>query len=278
MADGKKASLAKDDTAQAPDDPVVDEALASAAAYRRVGQTFTAVLAAIPTVAVLSSLIRAPGDSGFEEGKLLAGLAAVAVSVGIAVALAVHIRSPVDIRDDDSDVRRFEMSRVLGARNPDYASLMTQIQRLVATTNLSPESKDALKAAVRIRQRVFQLVAADRMRERVTGVDTGVMFICALVFAVIGVFFLAIAPKPKQEETASVKLVSVTLSPSGKNTLGCNAQEFTGLQVSGGATDPVVVPFDTECTKGKLLALTVGEGEKLATKVEDVTPAGAVAP
>jgi hypothetical protein len=272
MAESGKSSDDPAKTQQTPTDPVADEAVASAASYRRVGQIFTAVLAGIPTIAVLGSLIRAPGDAGFDEGRLIAGLAAVAVSVGIAVALAIVLRLPVDVRDGDADVRSFDMSRVLGARSPTYEALLSDIRGLTGNPNPSPESDKGLKAAVQIRQRVFQLVAADRMRAKVGGPDAIGLFIGTLVFAVIGVFFLATAPKPKASEATAVKLVTVTLTPDGQTALGCEVQSFTALKVGGSDTEPVVVPFDTQCTKGKLLTLTVGETEKLAEKVEAVTP------
>lgn len=256
-----------------PDDPVADDAFASLTSYRRLGQTFIAALAGIPAVTLLSSIVRAPGENGFYEHWLLAGLALVAAALCLGVWLVAWIRAPIDLRDNDPRLQSFDMSRIIGASVfPDYQSVLDQIGRITRSPDVSAQSEKALEADLRIRQRAYQLVAADQLRDRVTGDKAKALFGFSLLFATLGVFYLAIAPKPKPaaSEAAAVQLVSVRLTSNGQMALGCESATFTALQVGGDSTSPIVVPSDTTCTAGDVLTLTVGAEEKLASSVQPI--------
>jgi hypothetical protein len=262
---------------QQPDDPVADDAVASVQSYRRLGQVFVTFLAGIPGATLLAGIIKAPGENGFDATKLVVGLILVAIAVALGLVLVTWLRAPVELQDDD--LTGFEMGRILGARHSTYDSLLAHIRTLANTANLNSASRADLANSMSVRRQVFRLAAANKMRGRVISWRTGLLVGLALAFITGGVALLALAPKPKAEEKkAAVSVVMVELTSAGKTAFGCTDASFPGLRIGGTDEAPEVVPLGTTCTKGSVLALTVGAESKSATSVKTVTAAKAEFP
>lgn len=256
---------------EAPPDPVADEMVHSAVSYRRLGQLYITFLAGIPGVTLLSSVIRAPGEAGFDASKLIAGLVLVAVAVAVGLALVAWLRAPVEL--EDKDLTNFQMSRILGTRHGTYPSLIQHIKTLANTVDLSSASRTNLENAIEVRQRAFQLKAADVLRNRVLSPVTAGLLALSLAAVTAGIAFLALAPEEKGDAEPSPTLLEVTLTPEGQQAFGCPEKRLVGLRVGGTEDAPQVVPLGVDCTRGELLALTVGTEKKHATSAKPVEAA-----
>jgi hypothetical protein len=277
VADDGVAATKTTTAAQDSSEPVVDDAVGSVASYRRLGQVYVTLLAGIPGATLLAGIIKAPGENGFDAWDLVIGLVLVAIAVALGLTLVTWLRAPIELKD--GDLEGFEMARILGARHAKYNDLLGHIQRLANTANLSSAARADLANSAKVRRQVFQLAAADRMRSRVLNWKTALLVGSSLAFITAGVALLALAPKPKTSgDKSAVSVVTVKLTPAGKKAFGCSTEDFSALRIGGTDDAPQVVPLGTTCTKGSLLALTVGTEKKSATSAKTVTAAEAELP
>jgi hypothetical protein len=68
----------------------------------------------------------------------------------------------------------------------------------------------------------------------------------AVLLVAGGIVLLALAPKPKAEETTSAppaELVTLTLTPAGQAALGCHAKTVNALKISNDEKSPTVITF-----------------------------------
>ncbi len=268
-----KDTPAKDTTNAAATDVLTSEVVGSAESYRKLGEIFVSVLAAIPTATLVTTLIRAPGDAGLYEWKLAVGLALAALALIFGVLLAIWLRTPVEV--DREALDNFEMERIVSTSQRNYEELLTRIGELqdsVAAATEESKRKGAersFQAVLATLRSVHLLATADALRDRVLSRKTQNLAGAALIVAAAAVFFLATAPKPKSsDKSTGPTVVKVTLSADGAKKLGCSKTTFNALKLGGSKTEPEVLPLGLSCTAGEYLTLKVAEKEGLATEVK----------
>jgi hypothetical protein len=259
---------AADDKVAAVPDPTLEDAQSAAAGYRRVGETIVAVAAAIPALSLLSSLVRAPSDAGFDKLDLGIGVAFAVLGTFVAVGVAAYLRMPAAI--EDSQLEDFPMARVPFAVDSDYPTLKQEITRISGSVaeggSELAKNQQQLQNRLAVRRQVYQLKAAYVLRDRIK--DPCLWFGWAATLALVGgaVYFLAIAPKPKSEPVTP-SLVEVSLTGSGVSATGCPKQ-FEALQLGGNDDEPIVAVIGSTCTKGSIFKLSTKVKEKLAASVK----------
>lgn|GEM_PF-6115335 len=105
----------------------VDEAAYSAAGLRSTSQWIAGAFAGIPSLAVIGALVRAPGDAGFDEGYLIAGVVLAALGALIGVLAFARVREPLGLGDEQIDDRVLE--RLPETRYGSYANLRARLER-----------------------------------------------------------------------------------------------------------------------------------------------------
>lgn len=108
------------DIAAGVPDPA-DDAVRSAAGLRETARWTAGAFAGIPSLAIIGALVRAPGDAGFQEAYLIAGvlLAAAGALVGILAFAAVFAPAGLVDASIDADV----IANLPEARYASYAEL-----------------------------------------------------------------------------------------------------------------------------------------------------------
>jgi hypothetical protein len=266
------------DAGAAADDVLTTEVIGSADSYRRVGEVFVSALAAIPAATLLTSLIRAPGDAGLSEWKLILGVLLAALAVAFGVALAVWLRTPVTVTTAELQEQSF--SELVLTNQDDFDELVLRIDEVEsaigdATTETARlREQRQLAALIATLRRVQLVVTAKKLRERVTDWKTIALALLSLGCAAAAVAFLALAPKPKADAAPATTVVKVELTPDGAQLLGCPSSTFNGLKIGGTDDAPQVVPLGVTCTAGALLELTVADktGTAKVSAIEAAAP------
>ncbi len=263
-------------SAAATDDVLMTEVVGSTESYRRLGEVLVSALAALPGATLLTSLIRAPGDTGLDETKLVVGVICAAVAVGVGVTLAMWLRAPVSVTVQE--LKKQDFTQLVLTSQDNYEELLQRIEEAGADIRDAKNEPERAKAQAQMSAllatlRRVQLVAtANKLRERVLNWKTITLALAALAFAAAAVALLALAPKPKAADAAAATVVDVQLTSDGQRLLGCPTSKFQALKVGGEDEAPQVVPLNVRCEAGALLKLTVAEKEGTAMKVSAAEP------
>jgi hypothetical protein len=124
-------SSAKPDSASGAKTPdpataVVDDARASAAGIRSTARWIAAAIAGIPTLALVTTLLKPPEGSSFEPWLLVPGvILAIAGALYGIIALG-HVFEPVPV--EDADLTGFRMGRVAEAVDDSYTDLVGRVR------------------------------------------------------------------------------------------------------------------------------------------------------
>jgi hypothetical protein len=261
------------------------EIVGSGEAYRKLGEIFVSVLAAIPGAALITGLIKAPAEGGLDELHLALGLGAAMLAVGLGALLAFRVRAPVEI--GQAELRAVDLGTIVGTTQESYDRLSDRIDQVEAEiSNLPDDTTDDVRKArwaefdslvATLRQ--VQLVATSReVRKRIDHDDTRALAFFALVAAGVATFFLAIAPVENTEVTA-VTAVTVELATDAEDetaltpaaeALGCSTPTFAALKIGGTDEAPEVLPLgDVTCEAGTILKLAT-DGDKKSASVEEI--------
>ncbi|MFF3249109.1 hypothetical protein ACFYWY_36520 [Streptomyces sp. NPDC002870] len=136
--------------ASTPSPPVfVDEAVAAAEGTRTTARWIASSLGAIPSLAVLASVVRAPGDVGFDPVKLALGVALAALGALVGVLGFARVLAPVPL--EDTDIQRLDLKRIPGQPYATFKDLDRDLKRLrddLAEKEVeAAQSRNAAKAA-----------------------------------------------------------------------------------------------------------------------------------
>ncbi|BBH70729.1 hypothetical protein ACTI_74140 [Actinoplanes sp. OR16] len=112
---------------------VGDLAVAAADGTRSTARWLASALGAIPSLAVLAALVRAPGDGGFDPASLIGGvtLAAIGALVGVLGFAAVLV--PLSL--ETTDLSRMDLSRIPGQPFRAAAELASRLEASRAGAN-----------------------------------------------------------------------------------------------------------------------------------------------
>lgn len=114
------------DDAQSASPDVVDQAVEAAAGTRRAALWIASGLGAIPSLAILGSLVRAPGDSGYDGTQLVWGIILCAAGATAGILAFAWVISPVSLEDDDLDT--LNMRRIPGSPSNSFKQLRWAIE------------------------------------------------------------------------------------------------------------------------------------------------------
>jgi protein involved in polysaccharide export with SLBB domain len=135
---------------------VVDEARSAAAGTRSAAKWLASALGALPGIAVLGAIVRAPGDQGFDSSDLALGIAFAAAGGLVAVIAFARVAAPV--RLEDKDLKGFDLTRVPGQPYSSFRRLRSSLddfravaaadeREVRAKTRAASEAKAAAAAA-----------------------------------------------------------------------------------------------------------------------------------
>lgn len=275
-ADKPKKEEATSATAVA-DEVLTSEITGSASSYRRLGEIFVSLLAAVPAAGLVTTLVRAPGEAGLDERKLGIGLALAVVAVMLGLILALRMRAPVEV--DESSLHKFPMSQIVETQQTSYGELIARIRetdKAAADPEETPEERARLEQdrdeLLKTLRSVHLLQTAKELRGRALGKGAFLTTLGALLAAAGAVFFLALAPRGKAGTPVQVVQVKLAESEAAKE-LGCSASTFHALEIGGEGDVHQVVPLGgASCTAGPVIEVKV-EDEGSATAVEPVDAA-----
>ena len=291
-----------------------DEAPQAATGIRATARWMAGAFAGIPSLAVIASLIHAPGDAGFDQAQLIWGVLLAAAGALIGILAFARVLAPLALVDKNIDA--IVLQQLPEARFKSYEELRKEIefardrvglQRVVAsdwagwaeaadaeaveaeaTVKLLEEllagekPPDPIKhqEAVEARRQAQSLRATagtqkgnadiagkdlalgeqilaslETLRRGAYGLQAGKILeqkfyearawsALAVLLVAGGVILLALAPKPKAEETTSTlpaELVTLTLTPAGRAALGCHAKTVNALKISNDEKSPTVI-------------------------------------
>jgi len=134
----------KDDVAEV----VLDRATHATKGMRDTAKWIASTLGAIPGVAVLSSLIRDPGEAGFDPGRLLLGIVLALLGALVGILMFGRVLAPIPLEDDD--LTGFKMQKMPGNRWPEFPDLLNYIESARQVLSTETQSADAAASASQV--------------------------------------------------------------------------------------------------------------------------------
>jgi hypothetical protein len=137
--------------------PAVDDAsLAAAEGTRTTARWIASALGAIPSLAVLASIVRAPGEAGFDPTLLALGVGLAAVGALVGLLAFARVLAPLAL--EEKHVVNVDLNRIPGQPYTSWEQLKTDLSRVrdsvVETehtaTQAEAESKSAQTEANRL--------------------------------------------------------------------------------------------------------------------------------
>jgi hypothetical protein len=120
--------MAEKGSSPAAAEAVIDEARSAASGTRQAARWLASALGGIPSLAILTAVVRAPGDQGFDDGLLAAGVGFAALGALIGVLAFARVLAPVPL--EEKDLEGFNLTRVPGQPFESYEELQNSIARL----------------------------------------------------------------------------------------------------------------------------------------------------
>jgi hypothetical protein len=98
----------------ASEDEVVDDALHAAAGMRTTARWIASAFGGITGLGILAPLVTGPGDAGFDEGRLLAGVLLGAAGATLGILMFARVLAPVALTDAYLRKKAFDVTRIPG--------------------------------------------------------------------------------------------------------------------------------------------------------------------
>ena len=111
-----------------PSSDVVDEARSAAAGTRVAAKWLASALGSIPSLAVLASIVRSPGDAGFDKTKLWLGVGLAAAGAVLGVLAFARVIAPVPL--EDKDLQDLDLRRIPGQPYEKFEKLRENLDAL----------------------------------------------------------------------------------------------------------------------------------------------------
>jgi hypothetical protein len=155
-------------------DAIVDDARRAAAGTRTTARWLATALGGIPAIAILASIVRAPGDAGFDGWLLAAGIGLAAGGAVLALFSLVRVLSPISL--EDADLARFNVKRLgISAENfPNFSQTVRQLRDAVARFESDAAARKAIAKSAEASAARREATAADlESRAKKHPSDTG---------------------------------------------------------------------------------------------------------
>jgi hypothetical protein len=128
----------------ATESAVVDEARSAAEGTRVASRWLASALGAIPSLAILGAIVRAPGDAGFDPTELALGVGLAALGALIGVLAFARVIAPVPL--EDKDLETLNLTRIPGQ---PYATFERLRESLEAIRGAAVDDEFAMARALR---------------------------------------------------------------------------------------------------------------------------------
>jgi hypothetical protein len=133
-------------TANVAESAIVDDALNAAESTRTTAKWLASALGAIPSLAVVASIVRAPGDGGFDAVLLSIGVVLAAAGGIVGVLAFARVQAPVAL--EDTDVSKISFVRLPGQSFTSWQGLADQLNKVrQSETDFAVKAKTANRAA-----------------------------------------------------------------------------------------------------------------------------------
>ena len=143
---------------------VIDQAMTATEGTRTVARWIASSLGAVPSLTVLAAIIRAPGDYGFDGGRLTAGVLLAAGGALIGVLAFAWVALPVYL--EDSKLKDLDLRRIPGQPYSRFDQFSEVLERLrTAAAQAEYEATAALAEADGAGAAARQLDAAAKTAE-----------------------------------------------------------------------------------------------------------------
>jgi hypothetical protein len=109
-----------------PSEQVADEAVFAADQTRKASAWLASALGAIPSLAIIGSLVRDPGDYGFDNTELALGIGLAAAGAVLGTLAFAWVMSPLKLTNDD--LEDFDMTRLPGRHYDNPQELLDDIE------------------------------------------------------------------------------------------------------------------------------------------------------
>jgi hypothetical protein len=109
-----------------PSEQVADEAVFAADQTRKTSAWLASALGAIPSLAIIGSLVRDPGDYGFDTTELALGIGLAAAGAVLGTLAFAWVISPLKLTNDD--LANFDMTRLPGPHFDNAQELLVEIE------------------------------------------------------------------------------------------------------------------------------------------------------
>lgn len=157
-------------TAKTAPSDVVDEASAAADGTRKAARWIASAFGSIPGLAILSSVVRAPGTAGFDPIKLAVGVCLATIGAVIAVLGFARVIAPVPL--EDRDLHDLDLRRIPGQPYASFEDLDRDMNDLrSAAVEEEYRAAQSLRASLRAKTEADQSEAAAIEAERTAAAD-----------------------------------------------------------------------------------------------------------
>jgi hypothetical protein len=125
---------------------VADEAVNAAAQTRKTSAWLASGLGAIPSLAIVGALVRAPGDYGFDDNELALGIFCAALGALVGLLAFAWVIGPLKLTD--KSLTGFDIQRLPGHHYEDARELLDELGAIKrAARSDRRDAKEALRRA-----------------------------------------------------------------------------------------------------------------------------------
>jgi hypothetical protein len=108
----------------------LEDAASAAEGTRGAARWIASSLGAIPGLAVLASIVRAPGEAGFEATELTFGVFLAAAGAILGILAFANVLTPAAIEESELEDQGFDVRRLPGHPFGDYPTLKQEIEQM----------------------------------------------------------------------------------------------------------------------------------------------------
>jgi hypothetical protein len=158
-AAGKVEEPEPSTTASSAESAIVDDALHAADATRTTARWLASALGAVPSLAVVASIVRAPGNGGFDAVLLSIGVGLAAAGAVVGVLAFARVLAPAAL--EDADVSKVSFVRLQGQSFESWQKLADQLRNVRQNETTFAVKANAAKRAAKLAEAEAELTAAE---------------------------------------------------------------------------------------------------------------------
>jgi hypothetical protein len=221
---------------------------------------------------LLQDLRDLSGELGTQEGEANDEAAnAKGVEAEAALAEAAALRAEQESKENPrSDAKKRVAERLRAEADAKKREAEAATAIAASKSQYASFTKEQLTRRFAIKRDAYLLTASEAVGKRFKWALHWALPIAAALLSV-GLIFLALSPKPKEEGDggATVQLLELSLSPTGRLTLGCEVDKVRALQIGGDSKKPLVITLPSAaCPESQVVEFETSEAAALGTAAE----------